>query len=108
MEKRLVMDDRKLQLKQLRKIANKQKRKYVTAWKVLTIIFLLAAMGLVAEHVFVKFLPCYAIHGAAAALALSLIALILWGVGKKKWKKTIEYLDYRTMKNTLRQEKKFQ
>ena len=33
-------------------------------------------------------------------------ALVMWILGKKKWKKTEAYLDYRTMKNTLKQEKK--
>ena len=33
-------------------------------------------------------------------------ALVMWIFGKKKWKKTEAYLDYRTMKNTLKQEKK--
>lgn len=101
------MDDRKLQLKQLKKIANKAKRKYVTAWKVMAIVFLLIAAALGVEHVFIKFLPCITLYAIAALLALFLLTLIPWGVGKKKWKKTVEYLDYKTMKNTLRQEKKF-
>ena len=33
-------------------------------------------------------------------------ALVMWILGKKKWKKTEAYLDYKTMKNTLKQEKK--
>ncbi len=33
-------------------------------------------------------------------------ALVLWIMGKKKWKKTEAYLDYQTLKNTLKQEKK--
>lgn len=101
------MDDRKLQLKQLKKTANKIKRKYVTAWKVMAFLFLFAAVALSVEHVFVKFLPCMTLYVIAGLLLLFLITLIPWGVGKKKWKKTVEYLDYRTMKNTLRQEKKF-
>ncbi len=32
-------------------------------------------------------------------------ALVLWIMGKKKWKKTEAYLDYKTMKNTIKQEK---
>ena len=101
------MDDRKLQLKQLRKTAKKIKRRYVTAWKVLAVIFLIAAVALGIEHVFVKFLPCWTLYVIAELLLLFLVVLIPWGIGKKKWKKTVEYLDYRTMKNTLRQEKKF-
>ena len=31
---------------------------------------------------------------------------VMWHRGKKKWKKTEGYLDYRTMKNTLKEEKK--
>ena len=44
-----------------------------------------------------------------AAVALWVLfagALVLWILGKNKWKKSQEYLDYRTMKNTLGQEKK--
>ena len=33
-------------------------------------------------------------------------ALVMWILGKKKWKKTEAYLDYKTLKNTLKQEKK--
>jgi beta-glucosidase len=33
-------------------------------------------------------------------------AVVLWILGKNKWKKTEAYLDYKTMKNTLKQEKK--
>ena len=32
-------------------------------------------------------------------------AVVLWCAGKKKWKKTEAYLDYMTMKSTLKQEK---
>lgn len=33
-------------------------------------------------------------------------ALVLWILGKKKWKKTEAYLNYKTMQNTLKAEKK--
>ena len=33
-------------------------------------------------------------------------ALVLWILGKNKWKKTEEYLNYKTMRNTLKEEKK--
>jgi beta-glucosidase len=33
-------------------------------------------------------------------------ALVLWIRGKNKWKKTEAYLDYQTMKNALKAEKK--
>ena len=32
--------------------------------------------------------------------------LVMWILGKKKWKKTEAYLNYKTMRNTLKQEKK--
>jgi beta-glucosidase len=33
-------------------------------------------------------------------------ALVLWILGKNKWKKTEEYLNYKTLKNALKVEKK--
>ena len=33
-------------------------------------------------------------------------AVVMWVLGKKKWKKTEAYLDYKTLKATLKQEKK--
>ena len=44
--------------------------------------------------------------GTVAAWLLFLLTLIPKGRGKKKWKKSEQYLDYRTLKNTLQQEKK--
>lgn len=44
--------------------------------------------------------------GTVAAWVLFLLTLIPKGRGKKKWKKSEQYLDYRTLKNTLQQEKK--
>ena len=48
----------------------------------------------------------WAALAAAVLWVLYLIAAILHSYGKKKWKKTEAYLDYMTMKNTLKQEKK--
>ncbi|MBE7002408.1 MAG: hypothetical protein E7421_06940 [Ruminococcaceae bacterium] len=45
------------------------------------------------------------IIAAVSALALVFFA-VMWHRGKKKWKKTEGYLDYRTMKNTLKEEKR--
>ena len=43
---------------------------------------------------------------APVCLAAYIFFVIMWHRGKKKWKKTQEYLDYKTMKTTLREEKK--
>jgi beta-glucosidase len=43
---------------------------------------------------------------AVVLWVLHLAAVVLWGLGKKKWKKSQAYLDYRTLKNTIKQEKK--
>ena len=39
-------------------------------------------------------------------LAAYVFFAVMWARGKKKWKKTESYLNYRTMKNTLKEEKK--
>ena len=44
--------------------------------------------------------------GTVAAWILFLLTLIPKSKGKKQWKKSEQYLDYRTLKNTLQQEKK--
>ncbi len=36
---------------------------------------------------------------------LHIAAVVFWAMGKKRWKKTAAYLDYKTLKSTLRQEK---
>lgn len=47
------------------------------------------------------------IHWAAAGCwFFTLILTVLWIRGKSKWKHTQEYLDYRTMRNVIKQEKK--
>ena len=53
-------------------------------------------------------LPLFTTLLAATAVLWVLYALMLalWIRGKKKWKKSEAYLDYKTMKNTLKQEKK--
>ena len=43
---------------------------------------------------------------APVCLAAYIFFAIMWHRGKKKWKKTQEYLDYKTMKTTLKEEKK--
>lgn len=60
--------------------------------------------GLIAPYAPV--LSFYLPIGAVGAWLVFFVILIPWGAGKKKWKKSEQYLDYRTMKNTLKQEKK--
>ena len=43
---------------------------------------------------------------APVSVAVYIFFTIMWHRGKKKWKKTQEYLDYQTMKITLKEEKK--
>ena len=43
---------------------------------------------------------------AAILWVLHAAAVVLWILGKNKWKKSEAYLDYKTMKNTLKAEKK--
>ena len=131
------MDDRKLQLKQLKKASKREKRRYVTGWKFLAVLFLILAIlsavavaALVAYEELLKLVETsellaairphmdeilrvrrlipdnWVVLAAAVLWVLYLIAAILWNRGKKKWKKTEAYLDYLTMKNTLKQEKK--
>ena len=37
---------------------------------------------------------------------LNIVMAVLWGIGKGKWKKSEAYLNYKTMKATLKAEKK--
>ena len=43
----------------------------------------------------------------AVLWGLFILCLVLWILGAKKWKKTQEYLNYKTMKTALKEEKKF-
>ena len=43
---------------------------------------------------------------APVCWALFAFFVVMWSRGTKKWKKTEEYLDYRTLKNTLKEEKR--
>ena len=43
---------------------------------------------------------------APVCAALFIFFAVMWIRGKKAWKKTEGYLNYRTMKNTLKEEKK--
>jgi beta-glucosidase len=68
------------------------------------------AMNGIGENTTVKTcLPWFVLTCRIAApvcLAACIFFVIMWHRGKKKWKKTQEYLDYKTMKTTLKEEKK--
>jgi len=141
------MDERRAELKRLRKAAKKARRRSVSPWKGLGIFFLLLAIllsGVVAlvkmpgaavtecpfadallagesavysawDLLVNKVCPAYVgkvdfpeltvLVVTAALWLLFILCLALWIRGKKKWKKTEEFLNYRTMKNVLREEK---
>lgn len=56
----------------------------------------------------VRVLPLVIICGAIAAVsgAAALVFAVFWSRGVKKWRRTGAYLDYRTLYNTLKEEKK--
>ena len=104
------MDERKAQLKQLKKISNQAKRLYSTLWKVLSILALcLATAGVlgggIAQYLELTYWP-YIFCGAAGMLVFGIVMLIPWSVGKMRWKKSEEYLNYRTMKRAIRDERR--
>ncbi len=41
--------------------------------------------------------------GAAVSWALFIVFAVFWGKGKAKWKRTLEYLDFKTLKRAIRQ-----
>ena len=99
------MNERKAQLKSLKKAYNRAKRKHVTFWKIFGILFLLAAVVLSAGAFWVREQPLFmkAAVAAAAAWMLFLIFWIFWIRGNGKFKKTAGYLDYRTMKRAMKE-----
>ena len=114
------MDERKQEVKRLRVTGKRIKRKYVTAWKTLAIIMMVLALLFVPQslapqlcssiaQVFARWDEgallwlCRGI--AAASLVLLAVFAGLWGRGKRKWQKTQEYLEYQTLKRTLKAEK---
>ena len=119
------MDQRKEELKRLKKIYNRKRRKCVGIWKAFAVVFLLIA--LVAAFVqFVPLLPAVILVlalpafvgdflvayawiipvslGASGVLFLMFAILALWGKGKLRRSK--EFLDYRTMKTILKAKKR--
>lgn len=124
------MDERKSRLKQLKRDCKKEKRRHTALPGFFGVFFfVLAAIGTAAvltvtmpELAAVVRLWEYVGEDPvkplleANLLPLMIGAGVLWGAylifciwkasRRKKWKRTPEYLDYRTMKNTVRQEKK--
>ena len=69
-----------------------------------------AAMNGIGENTTVQVRQLPVVTGLWVALAVSMVLLIpfafLWGRGRKMWKKTDAHLAYKTLKNTLKAEKK--
>lgn len=118
------MDQRKAQLKTLKKAYKRAKRKSLGLWKCLAVLFLIVALlaafvlfvPLVPTLLLVSFLPIELVRSLAeniwilylmfgVGLVLFIEAALIAKVEKKKLKKTAAYLDYRTMKLTLKAEK---
>ena len=114
------MDERKQEVRRLRVTGKRIKRKYVMAWKTLAIIMMVLALIFVPQSLAPQLCSniaqvfagwdegamlwlCRSI--AAASLVLFAVFAVLWGRGKRKWQKTQEYLEYQTLKRTLKAEK---
>ena len=54
-------------------------------------------------------IPLVVLCRAVAAISwlLFVVFVVFWGIGKRKWKKSEAYLDYKTMKRTLKEERKY-
>lgn len=119
------MDERKEQLKVLKKGYRKQKGKILGVWKWLFALSIVFGAALVA----VKFAPvwvllylpamvteivmmplftqiCYLALGVLGVLLL--VSVVGWMAGGKRLKKTEAFLNYRTMRYALKAEKKLQ
>lgn len=119
------MDERKKELKVLRKAYKRAKRRAITLWKLMTVFNFLACICCAALGFF-----SLQIQQFAEQLALSVclpndpitltvmqiltgvtglvfvVALTMWIAGKRKLKRSDEFLSYRTMKEALWAEKK--
>ena len=105
-ETRKSMDERKAQLKMLKKAYKRAKRKRVTLWKILTMLFFVAAVVFTASVVLHRGYALYMkarLLSAAGAWLLFVVTLILWGRGNCKFRKTAGYLDYQTMKRAIKE-----
>ncbi len=112
------MDQRKEQLKALKKAYTRKKRKSVGIWRLLAVIFLLLSL-IAACILFVPLVPVMLLVLLLPEAATAFLADNLWlfsavlggssvlfvlfsivaGCRKRKVKKSSEYLDYRTLEN---------
>lgn len=121
------MEYRKEELKALKKASQKMRSKKTAGWKTVALISLLVALILALVNAAVLFFDAAltALIGgsfghicglistsanmiwilAAVFAALFLAMLIPWSRGKRQWKRSQEYLDYKTMKTALALEK---
>ena len=118
------MDQRKEELKRLRKRYRSKKAGCVGVWRVIAIIFLLTALvagaALLAPLLpeaavippelayvlqFLSAQPWLLPAVAAGGTALFILFAVIAGCNHKKLKKSREFLDYRTLKTTLKAEK---
>ena len=119
------MEQRLQELKTRKKACKQAKRKFVTlrktfsfCWGILAILLTLLALAawfrgdLVAGWLTALGLDLQLgllvriFHWAAAGMwLLTLLFVILWFCGKRKWKQSAAYLDYRTIRNVMKQEK---
>ena len=119
------MDERKEQLKVLKKAYRKEKARKLGVWKwlfALSVIFAAALLALKFAPVWVLlYLPsviteklmtplfapiCYLSLGVLGIIFL--LSVIFWAVNVKRLKKTEAFLNYRTMRSALKAEKQLQ
>ena len=124
------MDQRKQELKRLKKASGRARRKKTALWKTLALISLMAGLLYAGASLFetAVFAPAvrqwcqetlgitlgtlqpqliqmfWLLSGLFGLLFLGL--LIPWCRGNRRWKRSREYLDYQTLKRTLQAEKK--
>ncbi len=119
------METRTQMLRALKKAYRKKRRSCTGMWKALCVLFLVGSVLLI----FAVLFPCHLwiplewllgrpyvlvlrvtnarlfyLAGAGCAI-LFLVCTLLWNRGGIRLRKSREYLDYRTMKNTLKAEK---
>lgn len=119
------MDTRTQMLRELKKAYRKKRRSCTGIWKTLCVLFLLGSVLLILAAMFPVSLQipldwllgtpyvlvlrvtnvCLFYLAGAGCAVLFLLFLLFWSRGGVKLKKSREYLDYRTMKNTLKAEK---
>lgn len=121
------MDHRREELKVLKKASQKVKRKKTAVWKTIAVISLIFTLLLAPASLVVSvfdgalsalfgdsFRLVTGMIGAASGLirlvvgilvVIFAVFLILWVRGERQWKRSQEYLDYKTLKTALELEK---